>query len=270
AGSGDDANMFGTIPGVTLKTTLGDWRIRGGHRLWHAPEDNPGSYVPDNDSVTAEMVGNTVKLIQAVEQPTGIQKEIWVTLDPTGSHVTVEHRMTNKGTSAVDMACWAMSAMNKGGMAIFPQEPYQSHDVALLPARPVVLWYYTDMSDPRWKFGKSFVTLRQDPRRKEPQKIGILNKQGWAAYARNGMLFLKRFAYEPDKTYPDYDCNNETFTNDVFLELETLGPMHHVDPGQTITYTENWWLFKNVNPGGSKVSIAAALQPILAETSGSK
>lgn len=270
AGSGNDANLFGTIPGVTLTTTLGDWRIRGGHRLWHAPEDKPGSYVPDNSPITAQIEGNTVKLIQPIEQPTGIQKEIWVTLDPTGSHVTVEHRLTNNSQSAVDMACWAMSAMNKGGVAIFPQEPYQSHDVALLPARPVVLWYYTDMADPRWKFGKNFITLRQDPKKKEAQKIGILNKQGWAAYARNGSLFLKRFTFEDGKTYPDYDCNNETFTNDVFLELETLGPMQHVEPGQTITYTENWWLFRNVNLGSGEAGIAAAMQPILAETSGSK
>jgi hypothetical protein len=126
------------------------------------------------------------------------------------------------------------------------------------------------MSDPRWKFGKSFLTLRQDPKKKEPQKVGILNKQGWAAYARNGSLFLKRFAFEDGKTYPDYNCNNETFTNDVFLELETLGPMHHVDPGQTITYTENWWLFRNVNLGSGEAGLAAALQPILAETSGNK
>lgn len=27
------------------------WYIFGGHRLWHAPEANPRSYCPDNDSV---------------------------------------------------------------------------------------------------------------------------------------------------------------------------------------------------------------------------
>ena len=43
AGSGPDDNVFATIPGVTVKSELGDWYIRGGHRLWHAPEGMPRS-----------------------------------------------------------------------------------------------------------------------------------------------------------------------------------------------------------------------------------
>ncbi len=156
--------------------------------------------------------------------------------------------------------------MNKGGTAIFPQEPYQSHDVALLPVRPVVLWAYTNMKDPRWMWGERYFTLRQDTNMKEPQKVGIGNRQGWAAYAHNGALFLKRFDYDPAKTYPDFGCNNETFTNDVFLELETLGSLERVQPGQTITHTEHWWLFKNVDLGNGEAGLAAALQPLLTQT----
>lgn len=269
-GSGDDGNIFGTIPGVTLKTTLGDWYIRGGHRLWHAPEGNPRSYDPDNDPIEATVDGNTIKMVQPVEKSTNIQKEIWVMLDPTGTHVTVTHRLTNKGLFAADMACWAMSAMNKGGTAVFPQEPFKSHDEELLPARPMTLWAYTNLADPRLMLGKSFLTLRQDVNTKDPNKLGILNRQGWAAYARNGTLFFKRFPYESGKTYPDYNSNNESFTNDVFLELETLGPLEHVEPGQSITHTENWWLFKNVDLGSGEAGLAAALQPVLTETATGK
>jgi hypothetical protein len=265
-GSGDDGNIFATIPGVTLKTSLGDWYIRGGHRLWHSPEAIPRSYVPDNAPIQVEIDGNTVKLIEPVEEITNIQKEIWVTLDPQGSHVTVVHRLTNKGLFPVQMACWAMSAMNTDGKAIFPQEPYVSHDADISPARPLTLWKYTDMSDPRWMWGKQFITLTQDPNRSEPQKFGIGDHQGWAAYFRHGVLFLKRFDYHDDQTYPDFGCNVESFTNNIFLELETLGPLETVPPGGTITHTEQWWLFKNVDLGTGEAGIAAALQPILEET----
>ncbi|MDE2126613.1 MAG: hypothetical protein KGJ62_08490 [Armatimonadetes bacterium] len=265
-GSGDDGNVFATIPGVTLHTDLGDWYIRGGHRLWHAPEGIPRSYVPDNTPIDAVTDGNTIKLIEPVEKPTGIQKEIDVTLDPSGSHVTVVHHLTNKGLFAVDMACWAMSAMNKGGTAIFPQEPFVSHDTKIDAVRPMVLWSYTDLTDPRLTFGKRFFTLRQDPNVTDPNKIGILNREGWAAYYHNGSLFVKRFSFDAKATYPDYDCNNESFTNNVFLELETLGPMRHVEPGQTITWTENWWLFPKVDLGTGEAGIAAAMEPLLAQT----
>jgi hypothetical protein len=265
AGSGEDDNVFATLPGPTLKTDLGEWYIRGGHRLWHAPEGLPRSYEPDNGPIQVEMDGSTVKLIQPTEKTTQIQKEIWVTLDPQGTHVTVTHKLTNKGLFTVDMACWALSAMNKGGMGIFPQEPYKSHDEELQPARPMVLWAYTNLADPRWKWGKSLFTLQQDVNNKEAQKVGIQNRQGWAAFAHNGTLFVKRFPFDKTRTYPDFGCNNETFTNDAFLELETLGPMERVDPGQSITHTENWWLFKDVNLGRGEAGIASALAPIVAQ-----
>lgn len=265
-GSEDKDNVFATIPGVTLKTAFGDWLIRGGHRLWHAPEANPRSYEADNEPIQYVIDAGTVKLIQPAEKHTSIQKEVWVTLDPRGSHVIVQHRLTNRGQFAVEMACWGLSAMHAGGTAIIPQEPYQSHDEVLQPARPMVLWAYTNLTDPRWMLGKSFLTLRQDTTIKEAQKIGVLNRQGWAAYFRDGSLFLKRFAFDPAKTYPDYNSNNETFTNDVFLELETLGSLEKVEPGQTITHTEQWWLYSKVDLGIGEAGIAAALQPILAET----
>src|SRR5580658_10092760 len=37
-GADDAGNVFGTVPDVNVKTDLGQWNIRGGHRLWHAPE----------------------------------------------------------------------------------------------------------------------------------------------------------------------------------------------------------------------------------------
>jgi hypothetical protein len=38
----------------------------------------------------------------------------------------------------------------------------------------------------------------------------------------------------------------ETFTNGMFLELETLGPIQDVAPGQTIEHREDWTLFRDV------------------------
>lgn len=270
AGSEETDNLFASLPDLNVKTDIGQWNIRGGHRLWHAPEGKPRSYSPDNDPVQVVRDGDTFKLIEPIEKATGIQKEMWITLDATGSHVTVLHKLINKGLFAVDMACWAMSVMNKGGLAILPQEPYQSHDDALLPARPMVLWSYTNFTDPRWMLGQKYVTLRQDPDLKEPQKVGILNRQGWAGYWRNNTLFLKRFACEGDKTYPDFNCNNEAYTDANFLELETLGTLQKVQPGDSITHREDWWLYKAVDLGNGEAGIAAALQPILTETAKQK
>ena len=85
-GSGDAGNVFATIPPTkpNLKTAYGDWFIYGGHRLWHAPESVPRSYEPDNDPIQAVVDGNVIKLIEPTEKHTGIQKEMWVSLDAQG------------------------------------------------------------------------------------------------------------------------------------------------------------------------------------------
>ncbi len=241
-GDPDENNVFGRWDGITLQTKLGDWHIRGGHRLWIAPETAPKSYEPDNSPVPYEIAGNLIILRPQTEPFTHIRKEIQLILSEEGTHVTVAHTLINEGVFPVEMSVWAVSVMNKNGIAIFPQEPYQSHSDNLLPVRPLVMWAYTDLTDPRWTWGKKFLALRQDPALSEPQKIGFLNRQGWAAYARNGILFTKRYHVERGLPYPDFHVNTETFTNAEMLEIETMGALKLVEPGEIISHVETWEL----------------------------
>ena len=47
--------------------------------------------------------------------------------------------------------------------------------------------------------------------------------------------------------YPDCGCSFETFTNADFLELETLGPLTRLHPGETVTHTERWAAHRGVH-----------------------
>src|SRR6266511_4651945 len=72
----------------------------------------------------------SIRLEQPVEPGTGIQKAMVVTLDASGTGVTVRHTLTNRGQKPFELAPWALTVMNPGGTAIIPQEPYASHDTA--------------------------------------------------------------------------------------------------------------------------------------------
>jgi hypothetical protein len=257
-------NLLAELPDPVVKTALGEWRPWGGHRLWTAPEDMPRSYVPDNGPVEVAVTGATITLTQPVEEVTGIQKTLTVTLDDTGTEVTIGHRLLNRGLWAVDVAPWALTIMNTGGTVIIPQEPYQSHDDALLPVRAMTLWAYTDLSDPRWQLGPKFIRLSTDAGREGSQKIGVSNTQEWAAYARNGTLFVKRYPWHPDASYPDGGVNTETYTAGAFIELETLGTLTKLRTGAAATHEERWTLFRDVDASGSDDELEAALKPILA------
>ncbi len=58
---------------------------------------------------------------------------------------------------------------------------------------------------------------------------------------------MKRVTAEGTPTrYPDFGCSFETFTNAEILELETLGPLTRLRPGETVTHTEHWNLHRGV------------------------
>ena len=259
---GED-NILGECPEAAVTTDLGEWKPYGGHRLWHAPESIPRTYVPDNGPVECQCKGGGLHLTQPVEEPTGIVKEMIVSLAPDGTRVTVLHKLTNQSLWPVQLAPWALTIMNGGGTTIIPQEPYISHDDCLLPARQLVLWHYTDLSDPRFAIGPKFIRLSTDDALTEPQKVGIANKQGWAAYFRAGTLFVKQFVHDDAFSYPDEGCNCETYTAGPFMELETVGPLHELEPGEAALHEESWHLFKGIAIGDSEETLEAALQPIL-------
>ena len=262
-------NVFGEVPEAAITTAFGDWKPWGGHRLWAAPEVNPRSYVPDNAPVEFEFVGETkVRLIGPTETQTGLQKVVSVTLDSGGAGVTVRHRIVNRGQWAIDLSLWAMTILNcaGGGEVVIPQEPYRSWGHHVLPARPLVLWHYTDLTDARLQLGRRLIRLRTDDAAEDPLKIGALNKQGWAAYRRGTTLFVKRFPHEEGASYPDYGSNVEAFTAGAFIELESLGPLRRLEPGATAQHVERWHLFRDFDAGTTEDALESALARVLLET----
>jgi hypothetical protein len=174
--------------------------------------------------------------------------------------LTILHRLVNRGLWSINVAPWALTIMNGGGRAIFPQEPFRSWEEDVLPARPLVLWHYTDLTDARWTIGPKYIQLKPDEASTAPQKLGIGNKQGWAAYHRGSTLFLKRFAYEEGATYPDYGCNTEAYTAGPFIEIESLGHLRQLEPGAAALHEERWSLHRDVEIDASESSIDAALK----------
>jgi hypothetical protein len=257
-------NVLGAAPAVQREVASGIWCAYGGHRLWVAPESIELSYAPDNDPVDLEVSGPRAARVSTARDAAGIGKEIDITLDANGSGVELLHRITNHGTVTTRVAPWALTIMAQGGIAIIPQEPFRSHAEDFLPARPMVLWSYSDLSDPRWRLGARFITLQCDSERAAPQKLGVLNKQGWSAYHTASDLFVKEFSFSPSREYPDYNCNNEVFTAGSFIELESLGPVEDLPPGAFTEHRERWMLFADVALGDSEDAIADTITGLLA------
>ncbi len=242
-------NQLKEFPEQLGRTGGKEWRIYGGHRLWVAPEDADRSYVPDNKPVEWSWRNPTLTLKQAADVLYGLAKEMRLRWLADGS-LEVKHRLINRSRRKVELAPWALTVMAPGGEAVIPQEPYAPHPEALVPVRPLVLWAYSNMSDPRWTWGDREIRLRQDRRRRAPLKVGLFSRQGWMAYVRDGYAFIKKHPVVTGKPHPDYGCNVQTFTNQDMLELETLGPLVTLKPGARAELIEQWQLHKvRGNPG---------------------
>ena len=88
-----------------------NWKIRGGHRLWTAPEDfgNAHSlcYALDNSEVQHAIEGDfAVRVSNRVEGPAKIRREMVVRLAETTPKVTVEHRIIHEGGDPLEVAPW--------------------------------------------------------------------------------------------------------------------------------------------------------------------
>jgi hypothetical protein len=241
-------NLFKEFTEQLGKSGEREWQARGGHRIWFAPEDSQLTYALDNAPVKAEVSDRGIRLVQEVEPETGLEKIIDIRLAPAGTEVTVSHTLTNRSGRSWTFAPWALTMMAPGGHGITGFPPRGKHPEVLAPTNPLVMWAFSDLSDPRWKFLKKYLVLRQDAKNTgQPTKLGLFNPYTWGAYLLGSELFIKRYTASAGKSYPDYNSSYETFTNQDFLELETLGPLETVAPGDSVRHIEQWSLHKDVS-----------------------
>jgi hypothetical protein len=249
-------NLFKTFDDQLGKSGEPDWQIRGGHRLWIAPETT-SSYFPDNHPVSFSLIGeNHVRLRTPTEAQSGIEKELEIFLDEKTSRVTINHSMTAARPSISDIALWGLTAFKPGGKAVIPMPPKNLHpndlsitekksgnDAALnlLPNRSISLWAYTDLSDPRFKWHKDRLEINQHANTAST-KLGFLHQMKTAHYEVDGYSFSKTIDYRQDATYPDGNCNLEIFTDGTMLELESLSPLVALKKDEKIIHTESWSL----------------------------
>lgn len=262
-------NQLYEVEGDIGQVRGSDFRLYGGHRLWVSPEIER-TYFPDNVPVTVCDQGGRVRFTAPVESSlpgTSLQKELEVELDSGGSGVSVTHRITNHNHRPTELAPWAPTMLRPAGTAILPlpakapMDRDHYHSVSVL-----AMWSFTDLADPRWVLGTENIQLKQlsQPTGQfKEQMSGIYNPAGWGAYHRNGNLFVKRAPVILGARYPDFGCNFEVFTNPEFLELETLGPLQQLHPGETVAHKESWRLFCDVPYGDNDAWIRSVIVPLI-------
>ncbi|MGV8049397.1 MAG: hypothetical protein AB2L21_03430 [Anaerolineaceae bacterium] len=240
-------NLFADVPSH-LSTRFGTYSFRGGHRLWHSPEAIPRTYIPDDNSIIVEELPDGVRLCGSPENGTGISKIMEIHMLQDQPVVQVNHILRNDNLWEIELAPWAVTMFQLGGIAILPQSDGKATEDSdsLWPNRNLALWPYTQINDPRLTLRDDFILIRGNPGL-PPVKIGYFNPEGMIAYWLGGVLFRKTFDTFVGASYPDLGCNTEAYCNDQFLEVESLGPLSKLKPGESAKFDEKWELFPDLD-----------------------
>ncbi|MBN8691088.1 MAG: hypothetical protein J0L72_09925 [Armatimonadetes bacterium] len=228
----ESPNLFYIKPSTKGKVGLSEYTGYGGHRLWTAPEVPARTYEPDNDPVTI-----LDDWFCTAESPLGLNRALRVV--PRGDNqLAIQHRITNSSEESITIAPWAITVMRAGGECHFSHNSEGQGGNPKLPSTPIVLWPYADMTDTRWEWRKNCTVLKQsdDP---NPQKCGSFVQPGIAHYWIDGLLFTKSFGSDGGE-YPDFGCNFEMYTRHDMLEVESVGPLQVLNPGESALHEEVW------------------------------
>jgi hypothetical protein len=236
-------SVLAETPEIVWDGAFGRFELLGGHRVWFAPE-RPECSIPDSTGLRLEGLddvphGLGVRLIGAVQEQIGLRKTIELRLAPDSAAVEVRHILANVGGGPLELSVWPVTQLKPGGVArVELPEPTPEH--AFKPNRLLVLWPYSSWRDERLALSDAEVSVTATP---APMiKIGCLSHAGRITYERAGVVFAIAFDPAVDARRPDMGCNVEIYSDATSIELETLGPLVRLGPGESAIHDERWEL----------------------------
>ena len=91
----------------------------------------------------------------------------------------------------------------------------------------------------------------------EEGKIGSNSPEAWVALCRDDATFVKHFEYHLGAKYPDDNCCVEVYTCEDFVEMESLGPLMTLSPGDEMMHEEVWTVTDNAMDPNDKEGLRA-------------
>ena len=243
----DGRNHFAELPEMTLDCPgSAPIHLRGGSRLWAAPEVPRVTYRPDDDPVGVEEIVDGVRFVTPPDPVAGTSREISIRV--TGpQRVSFDYRVVNRADHPQRLAAWAITMMAPHGRAWLPvlTEPFDPG--GFQGQRNIVLWSYARNDDPRFVLDDHAIELRATILAEQPAlgrfKVGTSLRRGWVAHWREGVMLVKRAGHDESREYADMGASGQLYSQADFTELETLGPLTELDPGDAAEHHEDWEVY---------------------------
>jgi hypothetical protein len=196
----------------------------------------------------AEIVDEwTARMTSVPSDNVGVQLVREFRLAEEGSHLTITQTMTAMdpsplATGETRWCYWSRTFGQGHGICVVPLTP----ELSRLPRQYVMYGpgHVLQMApeDPAIRVRDGFLEVLDTPAQ---PKLGLDSYAGWFGYLMpNDLLFLKRFPAYPHRVYNEVAGLTISlwYYQDVVCELEPIGPMEVLKPGESASFTEEWWL----------------------------
>lgn len=212
--------------------------LHGGHRLWVAPEVPEMTYTCDDGPATLAVFDGGAVAADA-GRPLARRLEV----EAVGSTVRLRHVVTNTGDQALRLAPWAITQLRPGGTAYLPVGRRSPDVHGLQASGAIITWPYTRLEDPRIGLRDGVVTIDAAGMTPDtgPVKVGTDGTEPWMAYVvGDDVIIIRPPSRPPPGAFADLGATLQSYACHRFVELETVGALTHLLPGEDRVLEQRW------------------------------
>jgi len=222
---------------------------------------------------TAEIKGEVVKLTSPKEETAGMQLTREFRFIEQGKTVglSCKQTMLNISKEPREVCHWGRSFSPGGGIALVPLGDRPSRFPSKYAMYEESATINVKNTDDQIRERDGFLEILAPPRK---PKLGFDTYAGWLGYLLpNNTLFVKRFVTYPDRVYNEAAglTLSVWYPTGPRIELEPIGPRERLKPGESASFTEEWWLLPHPFPKkGEQIDLRKVGEQVANETTAPK
>ena len=196
-----------------------------------------------------------VTLTSPIDALIGVQLIRKFVLDADNSHLQCTQLIINKGTITRPLGHWSRTFALGNGIAIAPLNPFSRYPEQYATNGPKNMIIRFHNAPKNIEVINNRIIISAPP---EYPKFFLDSYEGWLAYlATNDLLFIKTYETCADCPYGDEMASTASiwYFKDQMVEIEPMGTYLPVAPGDTVSFTENWFLMEYLFPANRKVKL---------------
>ena len=198
---------------------------------------------------------NYIKIRSQIAKAAGVRLIREFTLDDYSSHLKFVQTIINVNESPKRYCHWSRTFGEKNGICLAPLNPNSRFPKGYMVYSGSNQLNYSPKGGNNEQVREGVLEITGPP---DNPKFVTDASEGWLAYiTADNQLFIKTFEIFPDKIYGEMTGATVSvwYNKEGICEIEPIGPWEWINPGESISFTENWYLFDYKYPEDKKADL---------------